>query len=50
MRKPFFSQEKKGFRAFQRKAIMREQKKSRFFVRAKRLLFVRTFIAYAILT
>ena len=30
MRKPFFSQEKKGFRAFQRKAIMREQKSVTF--------------------
>ncbi|KKS22755.1 MAG: hypothetical protein UU78_C0012G0001, partial [Candidatus Roizmanbacteria bacterium GW2011_GWC2_41_7] len=26
MRKPFFSQEKKGFRAFQRKAIIAQEK------------------------
>jgi len=30
MRKPFFSREKKGFRAFQRKAIIAQEKSSDF--------------------
>ena len=38
MRKPFFSQEKKGFRAFQRKANIAKEKSSDFSL-AKEFVF-----------